>query len=63
MFARMPGVFEPCTRLDHLEQCEPIKDMLGERFIRAFVAVKRKEYETYFGVISRWEREFLLLNV
>ena len=35
----------------------------GERFIRAFVAVKRKEYETYFGVISRWEREFLLLNV
>ena len=44
-------------------QCEPIKDMLGERFIRAFVAVKRKEYETYFGVISRWEREFLLLNV
>lgn len=23
--------------------------MLGERFIRAFVAVKRKEYETYFG--------------
>lgn len=49
--------------LSHLEQCEAIKDMLGERFIRAFVAVKRKEYETYFGVISRWEREFLLLNV
>jgi glutamine synthetase len=49
--------------LSHLEQCEPIKEMLGERFIRAFVAVKRKEYETYFGVISRWEREFLLLNV
>ena len=38
--------------------------MLGERFIRAFVAVKRKGVrETYFGVISRWEREFLLLNV
>ncbi len=49
--------------LSHLEQCEPIKEMLGERFTRAFVAVKRKEYETYFGVISRWEREFLLLNV
>jgi glutamine synthetase len=25
--------------------------------------VKRKEYETYFRVISSWEREFLLLNV
>jgi glutamine synthetase len=49
--------------LSHLEQCEPIKEMLGERFVEAFVAVKRKEYETYFGVISRWEREFLLLNV
>ena len=49
--------------LSHLEQCDPIKEMLGERFTRAFVAVKRKEYETYFGVISRWEREFLLLNV
>ncbi|MFE8730316.1 glutamine synthetase, partial [Aeromonas hydrophila] len=39
--------------LSHLEQCDPIKEMLGERFTRAFVAVKRKEYETYFGVISR----------
>ncbi len=26
-------------------------------------AVKRKEYETFFRVISSWEREFLLLNV
>jgi glutamine synthetase len=25
--------------------------------------VKRKEYETFFRVISSWEREFLLLNV
>lgn len=37
--------------------------MLGERFCRAYVSVKRKEYETFFRVISSWEREFLLLNV
>ncbi|MGL5947989.1 MAG: glutamine synthetase family protein [Aeromonas sp.] len=49
--------------LSELEACAPIKQLLGERFVRAFVAVKRKEYQTYFSVISRWEREFLLLNV
>ncbi|KRG69794.1 glutamine synthetase family protein [Pseudoxanthomonas dokdonensis] len=49
--------------LDKLEVCEPIKAMLGPRFIRAYVSVKRKEYETFFRVISSWEREFLLLNV
>jgi len=27
------------------------------------VCIKRKEYETFFRVISSWEREFLLLNV
>ena len=31
--------------------------------MRAYDAVKRKEYETFFRVISSWEREFLLLNV
>jgi glutamine synthetase len=49
--------------LDMLAQCDPIKDMLGERFITTYGAIKRKEYETFFQVISSWEREFLLLNV
>ena len=49
--------------LDALESCEPLKAMLGPRFVRAYVSVKRKEYETFFRVISSWEREFLLLNV
>jgi len=49
--------------LDELEGCEPLKEMLGPRFVRAYIAVKRKEYETFFRVISSWEREFLLLNV
>ena len=49
--------------LDALETCEPLKTMLGARFVRAYVSIKRKEYETFFRVISSWEREFLLLNV
>ena len=49
--------------LDELERCTPLKEMLGPRFVRAYISVKRKEYETFFRVISSWEREFLLLNV
>lgn len=49
--------------LDELETCEPLQELLGPRFVRAYVSVKRKEYETFFRVISSWEREFLLLNV
>ncbi len=49
--------------LEMLDQCDPVKDILGERFISAYGAIKRKEYETFFKVISSWEREFLLLNV
>ena len=49
--------------LDLLESCEPLQTLLGRRFVRAYVSVKRKEYETFFRVISSWEREFLLLNV
>ncbi len=49
--------------LDDLEACDPLREMLGPRFVRAYVSVKRKEYETFFRVISSWEREFLLLNV
>ncbi|MBO9831425.1 glutamine synthetase family protein [Xanthomonas phaseoli] len=49
--------------LDELEGCEALQEMLGWRFVRAYISVKRKEYETFFRVISSWEREFLLLNV
>ena len=49
--------------LDRLEGCAELQDLLGRRFVRAYISVKRKEYETFFRVISSWEREFLLLNV
>jgi glutamine synthetase len=49
--------------LDQLEACSELQTLLGARFVRAYISVKRKEYETFFRVISSWEREFLLLNV
>lgn len=49
--------------LEKLEHCPELQEILGERFVHAYISVKRKEYETYFRVISSWEREFLLLNV
>jgi len=54
------GVEEAITRL---RGCDALGEILGERFVRAYSAVKEREYETFFGVISSWEREFLLLNV
>jgi len=49
--------------LDALMECEPLREVFGQRFCDAFIAVKRREYQTFLRVISSWEREFLLLNV
>ena len=49
--------------LDKLAGCQALQELIGGRFVEAYIAVKRKEYQTYFRVISSWEREFLLLNV
>ena len=46
-----------------MEHSNDLQNLLGERFVRVFAAVKRLEYETYLRVISSWEREHLLLNV
>ncbi|MXN63691.1 glutamine synthetase [Stappia sp. GBMRC 2046] len=49
--------------LSVLETCKPLREILGERFVDAFVDVKRLEWRLYNKVISSWEREYLLLNV
>ncbi|MEH6822483.1 MAG: glutamine synthetase family protein [Motiliproteus sp.] len=46
-----------------LDECEPLQQLLGEHFIKAYIAVKKAEFETFNQVISSWEREHLLLNV
>ncbi|GAB3243712.1 glutamine synthetase family protein [Chitinimonas naiadis] len=40
-----------------------IAEVFGADFVTAFCAVKEKEYDTFFRVISSWERSHLLLNV
>ncbi len=49
--------------LKWLRGSKPLQELMGERFVNAYIHVKEKEYQTYFRVISSWEREFLLLNV
>lgn len=57
----LPRSLEESLRL--LRECDPLIDLLGERFVLAYTAVKESEYETFLKVISSWEREHLLLNV
>jgi glutamine synthetase len=49
--------------IELLNACEPMREIMGTRFIDAFCAVKELEYRTYNRVISSWEREHLLLLV
>jgi len=58
---QLPRSMEAALKL--LAESEPLHRLLGERFVQAYIAVKRTEYEIFFRVISSWEREFLLLNV
>src|SRR3990172_2014710 len=56
----------PRTLYDALARfggCRAIRPILGEKFVRAVIGVKRTELEAYQRVISSWEREHLLLNV
>jgi glutamine synthetase len=40
-----------------------LRDILGERFIDVYSAVKELEHQEFMTVISPWEREHLLLHV
>ncbi|NIB39432.1 glutamine synthetase [Pseudomaricurvus alkylphenolicus] len=58
---------EVARTLEHaarlLDECQELRDILGNTFVDAYVAVKASEYEEFNKVISSWEREHLLLNV
>ncbi len=49
--------------LDRLTRCDRVIALLGEDFVRAFIAIKALELDAYQGVISSWERDHLLLKV
>lgn len=49
--------------LRHLHDSPEVQEVFGERFLRAYAAVKLDEFEEFNQVISSWEREHLLLQV
>jgi glutamine synthetase len=57
----MPIAFE--LSMLSLENDTQLKELMGKHFVNAYIGIKRKEYETFFRVISSWEREYLLMNV
>jgi glutamine synthetase len=46
-----------------LETTPELVEIFGETFVRTYRAIKETEHETFMGVISAWEREYLLLSV
>ena len=46
-----------------LENTPELVEIFGETFVRTYRGIKETEYETFMGVISPWEREYLLLSV
>lgn len=59
--AKLPRHLEDA--LLRLNRAKPLKEILGQRFVDVFTAVKLAESNAYQKVISAWEREYLLLNV
>ena len=49
--------------LDLLSECQPLVDILGERFIKLFIDIKTREANAFSQVVTTWEREHLLLTV
>lgn len=58
---RLPVTLEDA--LERMENSASLREHLGEKFVRGYVAVKRAEHENYKRVISSWEREFLMMTV
>ncbi|MDA8231498.1 MAG: glutamine synthetase family protein [Magnetospirillum sp.] len=49
--------------LEKLKAAKPVRELLGDDFCNAYMAVKETEWDAYQRVVSSWEREYLLLNV
>ena len=46
-----------------VESTPELVDIFGEVFVGVYRGIKETEFETFMGVISPWEREYLLLAV
>lgn len=43
--------------LDHLEECDVLRDALGEDLVAEFITVKRDEFDRYQNAVTSWERD------
>ncbi|MCY1312428.1 Glutamate--isopropylamine ligase [compost metagenome] len=57
----LPRTFS--TAHEQMAQSEHAPRLLGERFVRAYLAVKAMEHDSFLNEISAWERRFLLPQV
>jgi glutamine synthetase len=57
----VPRTLAEALRL--LDDSRALREILGDSFVDAYVAVKTIENDEFNRVISVWEREHLLLNV
>ena len=51
------------TSLRLMDKSKPVRNILGDEFVKLYLAVKELEHKTFSQVITPWEREHLLLNV
>ena len=49
--------------LDAFTKSDELAEVLGQKFIDMYAALKFEEYDAFMQVISPWERQHLLLNV
>ncbi|MEM7565374.1 MAG: glutamine synthetase family protein [Pseudomonadota bacterium] len=49
--------------LDALESCQPLIDLLGERFVGLYLDIKHREIDSFSAEVTTWEREHLLLTI
>ena len=49
--------------LDKMLECQEMRDLLTDDFVRGFVATRLAEFENFKRVISSWEREHLMSSV
>lgn len=48
--------------LERFTQCNAVREVIGQKFMTAFTAIKQAELAHFQGVISSWERDHLLLK-
>ena len=49
--------------IDRFAACAPVRDILGEAFVLAYLAIKEGELDSFQSAVTPWEREHLAAKV